>query len=134
MRTSIALRANQLRGVANDTGVPPQYGGGMNLRQAAEWLCVDRRTLPKCLVDIPVGVTPGKLKPGQVPARRIGSQRRVFKSDVLGFPNSKNGSKNGRARTENMEGCEEARTSEKLGASSWDRQMGDLRNRYRPED
>ncbi len=57
---------------------------GLNIKEAAAWLGVDRRTLPRHLVEVPPGLPLPRLTAGQVPARRVGTVLRVFPSDVLG--------------------------------------------------
>lgn len=57
---------------------------GMTIQQAGQYLGVDRRRLPRALVEIPPGPVP-PLPPGRVPARRIGNTLRIFPQDLLGL-------------------------------------------------
>ena len=56
---------------------------GLTITETAEWLGMDRGTVSKNLVEVPMGERP-KLSPGAIPARRVGSARRILPCDVEG--------------------------------------------------
>lgn len=94
---------------------PASKTEGMTIREAAEWLGVDHRTLARHLTIIPPGPVP-LLPPGKVPARLIGDVRRIFKADVLGLHHCQGG-------------AHEHRVAEAPSGSRWHRQVDQLRER-----
>lgn len=94
---------------------PPSKTEGMTIREAAEWLGVDHRTLARHLTIVPPGPVP-VLPPGKVPARLIGDVRRIFKADVLGLHQCHGG-------------AHEHRVAEAPSSSRWHRQVDQLRQR-----
>jgi hypothetical protein len=55
---------------------------GLTITEAAQLLNVDRGSLSRHLVEIPLGEAP-MLPPGKVPCRRIGNVRRIFREDLF---------------------------------------------------